>query len=202
MCVAPKIRTALMFAAALLPALAQAELYKYLDATGHVYITDRTMGPGYRLVKRYGNFGAPRSGQSLKRYRENRARYGPTVDDAAARLSLEPELLHAVVRAESGYDPNAVSSAGAVGLMQLMPDTARRYGVRDRRDPEANVVAGASYLRDLITEFEQDIELALAAYNAGENAVRNNGNRIPPFPETQGYVRKVMRYYAENQAQP
>ena len=117
-------------------------------------------------------------------------------------MSLEPELLHAVVRAESAYDPDAVSSAGAVGLMQLMPDTARRYGVSDRRDPDANVLAGASYLRDLIAEFEQDLELALAAYNAGENAVRSYGNRIPPYPETQGYVRKVLRYYAENQAAP
>ena len=107
-----------------------------------------------------------------------------------------------MVRAESAYDPDAVSSAGAVGLMQLMPETARRYGVSDRRDPDANVLAGASYLRDLIAEFEQDLELALAAYNAGENAVRSYGNRIPPYPETQGYVRKVLRYYAENQATP
>jgi soluble lytic murein transglycosylase-like protein len=86
--------------------------------------------------------------------------------------------------------------------MQLMPDTARRYGVIDRRDPDANVIAGASYLRDLLAEFEHDLELALAAYNAGENAVRSYGNQIPPYPETQGYVRKVLRYYAENQGTP
>lgn len=199
----PTVLQGCLLAALLLPAAAPADLYKYQDGSGHIYITDRAMGPGYRLLKRYkGMGGSSGSAAALKRYRANRARYSPTVDGAAERLSLEPELLHAVVRAESAYDPDAVSSAGAVGLMQLMPETARRYGVSDRRDPDANVLAGASYLRDLIAEFEQDLELALAAYNAGENAVRSYGNRIPPYPETQGYVRKVLRYYAENQAAP
>jgi soluble lytic murein transglycosylase-like protein len=198
----PAMPPALLLTALLLPAAAPADLYKYQDGSGHIYITDRTMGPGYRLLKRYKGMGGSSGTAALKRYRANRARYGPTVDGAAERLSLEPELLHAVVRAESAYDPDAVSSAGAVGLMQLMPDTARRYGVTDRRDPDANVLAGASYLRDLLAEFEHDLELALAAYNAGENAVRSYGNRIPPYPETQGYVRKVLRYYAENQATP
>ena len=96
---------------------------------------------------------------------------------------------------ESAYDAQARSNKGAIGLMQLMPDTARRYGVRDRQDPAANVDGGARYLRDLLEAFENDVELAVAAYNAGENAVVQYGNQIPPFPETRSYVRKVLGYY-------
>ena len=101
-----------------------------------------------------------------------------------------------MVTAESAYDPVAVSSAGAVGLMQLMPGTAERYGVRNRRDPRQNVLGGVRYLRDLLVQFD-DLTLALAAYNAGENAVIRYGNRIPPYPETQNYVRKVLTFYRD-----
>jgi soluble lytic murein transglycosylase-like protein len=100
---------------------------------------------------------------------------------------------------ESGYDPHAVSRAGAVGLMQLMPDTARRYGVRNLRDPAQNVQAGARYLRDLMGKFDNDLTLALAAYNAGEEAVAQYGNRIPPFRETLNYVPKVLDVYRRHQ---
>ena len=118
------------------------------------------------------------------------------IDATAKRYRLDARLVHAVVRAESAYDPHAVSRAGAVGLMQLMPGTARRYGVQDRRDPTQNLSGGVRYLRDLLLQF-RNVSLALAAYNAGENAVTRHGNRIPPFPETREYVRRVIRFYRE-----
>jgi soluble lytic murein transglycosylase-like protein len=117
------------------------------------------------------------------------------IERIANAHDLRPELIHAVIRAESAYQADAVSSKGAVGLMQLMPATAERYGVVDRSDPEQNVQGGVAYLRDLLELFESDLRLALAAYNAGENAVMRYGNAIPPYPETQNYVRKVIRFY-------
>ncbi len=134
-------------------------------------------------------------------YRANVARYSSMIDSIAKKHRLYPELLHAVVRAESSYDPNAISSAGAVGLMQLMPETAEMYGVSNRRNPKANVEGGARFLRHLLTKYQNNLKLALAAYNAGEENVRKYGNKIPPFPETQNYVRKVIAYYLQNRRQ-
>lgn len=131
--------------------------------------------------------------------RFNKRRFSPLIDRVADTMSLEAALVHAVVRAESAYDPSAVSKKGAVGLMQLMPDTAHRYGVRDRYDPRQNLSGGSRYLRDLLDRFE-DLALALAAYNAGESAVIDYGGQIPPFPETQQYVRRVMTFYEQNRA--
>jgi soluble lytic murein transglycosylase-like protein len=123
-----------------------------------------------------------------------RARYERVIAAYALRYGLTPELLHAVIRAESAYNHAAVSSAGAQGLMQLMPGTAARYGVKDSFNTLENVRGGSAYLRDLLDRFDQDLRLSLAGYNAGENAVIRHGNRIPPYAETQGYVRKVMDY--------
>lgn len=123
-----------------------------------------------------------------------RTRYSAYIEQVARRHRLEPELLHAVVSAESSYNPQAVSRAGAMGLMQLMPDTARRFGVADPFDPLANLNGGAQYLRLLLDQF-RSVNLALAAYNAGEGAVSRYGNTIPPFPETQTYVRRVISFY-------
>ena len=117
------------------------------------------------------------------------------IDRAAYVHGLDPWLLHAVIRAESAYNPLAVSSKGAIGLMQLMPGTAARYGVRDPWNPEENVYAGARYLRDLMGMFGSDVRLAVAAYNAGEGNVQKYGNQIPPFEETRGYVSKVLDFY-------
>jgi len=134
----------------------------------------------------------------VKSIHVNRARYSDMIDDIARKSRLYPELLHAVVKAESAYDPNAVSRAGAVGLMQLMPQTASRFGVADSRDPKSNLEGGARYLRELLTHYNNNIKLALAAYNAGEKAVEKYGNKIPPYPETQNYVKKVLRFFKQN----
>lgn len=120
-------------------------------------------------------------------------------EQTARRHGLRPELVHAVILAESRYDPRALSHKGAMGLMQLMPGTARRYGVADPWSPSDNVDGGVRYLRDLMRQFE-DLELALAAYNAGENAVLRYGRAIPPFAETEVYVERVKGFYGRLQS--
>ena len=135
---------------------------------------------------------------------ERRAKYGEIIDRWARARGLPPALVHAVVRTESAYRANAVSHAGAAGLMQLMPATAKRYGVsfKGRFDPEKNVKAGTEYLRDLLDMFNGDVKLALAGYNAGEGAVMRYGRKIPPFRETQRYVPKVLANMAREARVP
>jgi len=116
---------------------------------------------------------------------------------AAARQNIDVALLHAVMATESGHSADAVSPAGAVGLMQLMPATAKRFGVVNPRSPTENINGGAAYLRQLLDRFDQNLELALAAYNAGEGAVESHGRQIPPYAETRRYVPAVTeRYHA------
>ncbi len=127
------------------------------------------------------------------------------LQDASSNHNVDYELLQALIATESGFNAGAVSPKGAIGLMQLMPDTARRYGVdtdrhgpleRKLTDPRINIRAGVRYLRDLINMFPGELELALAAYNAGEGAVMRAGNKIPNYKETQNYVKTVMALYA------
>jgi soluble lytic murein transglycosylase-like protein len=118
------------------------------------------------------------------------------VERAAAQLSLPPELIHSVIKVESNYNPVAVSSKGALGLMQLIPATARRFGVLDAFDPVDNIQGGAKYLRYLLDLYRGDYPLALAAYNAGEGAVAKYGT-VPPYPETQNYLKLVARQLRE-----
>ena len=176
---------------------AQADVWKFVDRHGVVHLSDRPMGPGSELLvrgkKRIKNRGASR-GARISYDAENEKRYTRLIDTVSREMSLDRNLVHAVVRVESAYDPYAVSRAGAVGLMQLMPATAKRYGVRDSRNPTQNVRAGVLHLRNLIQQFN-DVVLALAAYNAGENAVIQYGYKVPPYPETQNYVRKVLAFY-------
>lgn len=127
-------------------------------------------------------------------------RYRDVIAHAALEHGVDVALVHAVVEVESAFDPRAVSRRGAVGLMQLMPDTARRYGVVDPYDPADNLQAGARYLGDLLRLFDQDLALALAAYNAGEGAVLKHGRRIPPFPETIAYVPRVLGAYQRHRS--
>lgn len=121
--------------------------------------------------------------------------YAELVSAAATANQLPAALLHAVIKTESAYNPSAVSAKGAGGLMQLMPDTAREMGVTDVYDPKANIQGGARYLKRLMTLFDNDIALAVAAYNAGPQAVLSRGGVIPPFAETQRYVPSVLRQY-------
>ncbi|MCC7121894.1 MAG: lytic transglycosylase domain-containing protein [Gammaproteobacteria bacterium] len=180
-----------------LPLVAGADIYKYVDKYGRVYLTDQPSHQGYkRLVKTWKGWSEVASGSiSYRHLAQNRKRFLSTIESAAKNHKLPSALLHAVITAESAYDPNAVSRAGAVGLMQLMPATAERYGVRDRKDPRANVAGGTRYLKDLLGMFDNDLVLALAAYNAGENAVIRYGRQIPPYAETQTYVRRVLKFY-------
>jgi soluble lytic murein transglycosylase-like protein len=123
------------------------------------------------------------------------ARAEHPIDTIARRHGVDPLLVRAVIRVESNFDPRAVSPKGAAGLMQLMPETAMRYGVENRFDPTQNVDGGVRYLRDLMAMFDGNLSLALAAYNAGEGAVIKYGRRIPPYPETQQYVVWVRSFY-------
>ena len=119
---------------------------------------------------------------------------------AAQEFGVDPALIHAVITVESGYNARALSPKGAQGLMQLMPDTAQRFGIGVPNlvwRPDRNIRAGVAYLSALLTLFNQDVALALAAYNAGENAVLRFGGRIPPFRETQDYVPKVLEVYGQ-----
>jgi soluble lytic murein transglycosylase-like protein len=138
---------------------------------------------------------APVSGSMSVR----RDRYRDLIEANAARYGLSSALLHAVIRTESAYKSDALSHAGACGLMQLMPATASRFGVRDIWDPAENIRGGSAYLRFLLDLFEGDLRLALAGYNAGENAVKKYDYQIPPYRETQDYVRKVLRHLAAEQ---
>jgi len=187
-----------------------ADVYKYVDSQGMIYFTDAPLeGTKFRLEwKRTAKKLIAENSKTIvamgqrrlkaqvvpKSLSGRRARFAAMIERAARQNNLYPELLHAVIRTESAYDPSAVSSAGATGLMQLMPQTAKRFKVKDIWDPEQNLHGGARYLRELLDMFEHDLRLALAAYNAGENAVIKYGNRIPPYPETQRYVRKVLQF--------
>ena len=190
---------------------AQADVYKYVDPSGKIYFTDVPLsGAKYTLewqrasaklidenkkkLLASGRVEAPSKSASKRR-----SQHARLIDATARQYGLVPELLHAVIRTESGYNPSAVSSAGAIGLMQLMPGTAARYRVGDIWEPAANVRGGAAYLRDLLDMFDQDLRLALAGYNAGEGAVMKYGRQIPPYPETQQYVRKVLQFLWDEQ---
>lgn len=178
----------------LAPATTTAAVYRYIDKQGRVYFTDKPEHSGYRkLVQTWKGWREPSF--DARQFRANQRRFAPLLAEIAREQSLPDALVHAVVTAESAYDPDALSSAGAVGLMQLMPATARRFGVTNRNNPRDNVTGGTRYLRVLIDLFGNDLRLALAAYNAGENAVIRHGRKVPPYPETQRYVRKVLDYY-------
>lgn len=127
--------------------------------------------------------------------------FADAVQTASRENMLDPALIHAVIAAESHHNPNAISPRGAQGLMQLMPATAQRLGLRDPYDPEQNIRAGSQYLRELKEMFKGDISLTLAAYNAGPGAVMRYGTRIPPFEETRRYVPKVMQLYRKLSSQ-
>ena len=132
---------------------------------------------------------------------QKRARYAPFIAAAARATRVDGDLIEAIITAESAFDPHALSKAGALGLMQLMPDTAERFGVSNPFDPAQNILGGARYLNFLLGKFNNNLKLAVAAYNAGEGNVIKHRNRIPPFKETRKYVPKVLAYYRQYNAE-
>lgn len=188
-----------------LPVASRADIYGYVDDNGTAHFSNVPIDSHYRLYKRdpssrpqmsYGPGGEaalPAPAADLRKLHGRR--YASLIREVAREEQVDAALLHAVVTVESGYNARAVSPKGAVGLMQLMPDTARRYAVSDIWDPVQNLRGGARYLRDLLTMFNDNLSLALAAYNAGEKAVIRAGHRIPPFAETRNYVPRVLGYY-------
>ncbi len=183
------------------PVEARPRIYTYVDAEGLRHYTDIPDNNRYRLLvlphdrttsgDRYDSRLLAKAGQ-----------YDSIIERAAISASVEPNLLRAVILVESGFNPRAVSKRGAVGLMQLMPSTAVRFGVSNPYDARENVHAGARYLKFLIDRFGQDVQLALAAYNAGERAVDRHGGQIPPFTETMAYVPRVLKIYRRLREQP
>ncbi len=181
---------------ALACAEAYADIYHFVTADGVPHFSDQPTDPRARVFLRTEAGAEPRM---------SRLRPPPLEREVAtaARLGrVDPALLHAVIAVESAYNPRAVSAKGALGLMQLMPATAARYGVRDPFDIGQNLAAGALHLRSLIDRFSGDTALALAAYNAGSGAVLAHGRRIPPYAETQRYVPAVLTRYARLRAAP
>jgi soluble lytic murein transglycosylase-like protein len=199
-----KSRFILLLVLALSAGIAHADIYRYVDADGAVHFTNVPQDSRFKIYlkdkKKLDPVTETLAGEIRYYDAKERARYAKPIQDAAKATRLDAALIHAVISAESGYNPFARSSKGAAGLMQLMPATAKRYGVKNRLDPAQNISGGARYLRDLIRMFNNDVQLAVAAYNAGENAVVRAGNRIPPYQETMTYVPRVMSYYKKYRA--
>ncbi len=175
------------------PAQAAAQIYAWRDAAGTLVLSDRRLDPSAPITT-YAVAGAPAGVPSVRTTRQVPAvaeRFEPLVEEHAGRHGLRADLVRAVIQVESGFNPTATSPKGAMGLMQLMPGTARELGVVNAYDPAENIRGGTLYLRQLLDRYEGKEELALAAYNAGFNAVERYGRQVPPYSETQNYVKKV-----------
>jgi soluble lytic murein transglycosylase-like protein len=180
-----------------LPLEADADIYQYVDADGVVHFTTSRPDNRYKLYLR-GNDGAKKAlGPAVApsdRDPTRFTRYDEWIRQACALYQIPEQLVRAVIKVESDYDPRAVSYAGARGLMQLMPGTAERMQVRDIDDPRENIFGGVRFLRILANDFNGDLALTIAAYNAGGGAVIAHGG-IPPYAQTRDYVVKVTKYY-------
>jgi soluble lytic murein transglycosylase-like protein len=194
---------------------ASADIYQYTDADGVIHFTNsRGSDPRARLYMRGdarhltgagGAVGAPAGSvvpfpaqdKDIARF----TRYDEWIRQAASLYQIPEQLVRAVIKVESDYDPRAVSIAGARGLMQLMPDTADRLQVRDINDPRENIFGGVRYLRILANDFNGDLELTVAAYNAGEEAVMRYGG-VPPYAQTRDYVVRVTAFYRRYRSLP
>lgn len=171
---------------------ASAQIYSWRDAQGVLVVSDRPRPDGGDMD----TFEVPKA----PRVRATRplslparaAAFDEVIEEHAAEQNLPPDLVRAVIQAESGFDSNAVSPKGAMGLMQLMPATATEFGVTNPFHPEQNIRAGVAYLRRLLDRYDSDVSLALAAYNAGPGAVERYSG-IPPYRETRDYVKKITR---------
>jgi len=191
---------ATLFAAS--SAAANPKIYTYMDAQGLRNYTDVPDNNRYRLLVLSPQDRTASGDRYDMRLLAKASQYDSIIEHAALSAAVESNLLRAVIVVESGFNSRAVSKRGAVGLMQLMPATASRFGVSNPYDAQQNVHAGARYLKFLIDRFGHDIRLALAAYNAGEDAVARNGGQIPPFSETMAYVPRVLKIYKLLAEQP
>jgi soluble lytic murein transglycosylase-like protein len=174
---------------------ASAKIYTYMDAQGLRHYTDVPDNKRYRLLVLSPQDRTASGDRYDLQLLARASQYDSIIEHAAVSAAVEPNLLRAVIVVESGFNSHAISKRGAVGLMQLMPATASRFGVSNPYDARQNVHGGARYLKFLIDRFGHDIRLALAAYNAGEDAVDRNGGQIPPFSETLAYVPRVLKIY-------
>jgi soluble lytic murein transglycosylase-like protein len=186
-----------LLAVMFLPGFAHADIFAFTDSNGVTHFSNVPSDSRFKLLIA----ATPSSPAALAApgkavdWLARSAKYDQAIAGAAKANTIQAALVRAVIVVESGFNPRAVSKRGAVGLMQLQPATARRYGVKDIYDPEQNIRAGTHYLSDLLTRFDSNLELALAAYNAGEEAVERYGRHIPPYAETLAYVPSVMRVY-------
>jgi soluble lytic murein transglycosylase-like protein len=183
----------------------RADIYAYTDRAGTTHFTDHPTDSRYKLIlstPAVASAAGPEDAKRASAWLARSAQYDAAISRAAGAAKVQPELVRAVIVVESGFNPRAISKRGAVGLMQLMPGTARRYGAFNAFDPEQNIFAGAHYLADLITRYgSEKLELVLAAYNAGEDAVEKHGRHVPPYKETQAYVPSVLKMYHALRAQ-
>ena len=169
---------------------ASAQIYAWRDANGTLVLSDRKMNPDAAKIYDVPATSSFRSTRPVVS-RAAHGQYEPLIQTHAASFAIPADLVRAVIQVESGFNPKARSPKGAMGLMQLMPQTAREMGVRDPYDAGENIRGGAGYLRQLLDKYEGNEELALAAYNAGPAAVDKYGQQVPPYRETRDYVKKV-----------
>lgn len=192
----------------MLPSLAWAGgIYKYVEKDGTIVYTNvPPKGAGARQARKVeGEFRpAPEPTAPARVTPSSKSKlteFDEIIDEMAVKYRMPVNLVRAVMHAESAFDPNAISHVGASGLMQLMPATAREMYVKDIFDARENIEGGTRYLRVLANEFDGDMVKMVAAYNAGPDAVRKYGGQVPPYPETQAYVRKVLSLYFQYKAQ-
>ncbi len=176
---------------------ARADIFSYTDSQGVAHFSNVPTDSRFSLLLTSPREDTPASviAKPGVNWLARAEQFTSAISNAAKANTVPAALVKAVIVVESGFNPRAVSKKGAAGLMQLQPQTARRYGVKDIYDPEQNIRAGAHYLSDLLVRYNSNLEFALAAYNAGEHAVERYGRHVPPFAETQSYVPNVMRIY-------
>jgi soluble lytic murein transglycosylase-like protein len=192
-----------ILAVMVLPGFARADIFAFTDSNGVTHFSNVPSDARFQLlISEPSQTAASAPARKQIDWLARSAKYDLAIAGASKANTVQAALVRAVIAVESGFNPRAVSKRGAVGLMQLLPATARRYGVKDIYDPEQNIRAGTHYLSDLLVRFDSNLELALAAYNAGEEAVERYGRHIPPFAETLNYVPNVMRVYQRLMGQP
>ena len=178
---------------------ADAQIFVYKDEYGRTYFSDTPVHEGYARYQPKNDYALRAASHSPRASTRRALAYDPAIVRACRQHGVSPALVKAVIAAESGFDPYAVSRKGAQGLMQLMPRTARELGVDDALDPWQNIDGGTRYLGQMIERFPGKLSLAVAAYNAGPEAVSKHGG-VPPYDETRTYVQRVLRLYKKYHA--